>query len=77
MINSTATSQLLRTDLVNVKGFPESFYHTSVVKDIMQRYRCAVVRGQLTRLLERKVGHWNALEVKRYLDEGNRELAYL
>mmetsp|Transcript_5197 Transcript_5197/g.8786 ORF Transcript_5197/g.8786 Transcript_5197/m.8786 type:complete len:311 (+) Transcript_5197:1637-2569(+) len=69
--------QLLRTDLVSVKGFPESFYHVSVVKEIVQRYKCAQVRLQLTGLLERRVGHWNALEIKRYLDEGNRELAYV
>ena len=69
--------QLLRTDLVSVKGFPDSFYHVSVVKEVIQRYRCAQVRIEVTRLLESNVGHWNALEIKRYLDEGNRELAYV
>lgn len=68
---------ILRTDLVSVKGFPDSFYHVAVVKEIVARYRCAQVRIQLSRSLEKRIGYWNAIEVKRFLDEGNRELAYV
>lgn len=52
-----------------------SFYHVSVVKEITQRYRCAQVRAKLVDALQRRVGYFNAIEVQRYLDEGNRELA--